>query len=116
MQLIDHATLNELREALGDELDNIVKLYVDGLAEQSAALATLLSMPGFLYDGILTGVTLNQMMRNGMLASFVVFLAALLALQGLGSAGLWLALASWFVARAAYYWWGLERRREGLFT
>ena len=81
-----------------------------------AALAMLLSMPGFLYDGILTGVTLNQMMRNGMLASFVVFLAALLVLQGLGSAGLWLALASWFVARALYYWWGLERRREGLFA
>lgn len=43
MQLIDHATLNELREALGDELDHIVKLYVDGLPEQSAALATLLA-------------------------------------------------------------------------
>ena len=42
-QLIDHATLNELREALGDELDSIVKLYVDGLAEQSGALATLLA-------------------------------------------------------------------------
>jgi len=43
MQLIDHATLNELREALGDELAQIVKLYVDGLPEQSAHLADLLS-------------------------------------------------------------------------
>jgi HPt (histidine-containing phosphotransfer) domain-containing protein len=43
MQLIDHITLNELREALGDELDSIVKLYVDGLANQSAALVTLLA-------------------------------------------------------------------------
>ena len=43
MQLIDHATLNELREALGDELDSIVKLYVDGLPEQSAHLVALLS-------------------------------------------------------------------------
>ena len=56
------------------------------------------------------------MMRNGMLASLLVFLAALFALQGLGSTGLWLALASWFVARAAYYWWGLQRRRDSLFA
>lgn len=43
MQLIDHATLNELREALGDELDGIVKLYVDGLPTQSAELVALLA-------------------------------------------------------------------------
>ncbi|WP_342128540.1 Hpt domain-containing protein [Hydrogenophaga sp. OTU3427] len=43
MQLIDHATLNELREALGDELDSIVQLYVDGLPEQSQALVRLLA-------------------------------------------------------------------------
>ena len=42
-QLIDHATLNELREALGDELDGIVKLYVDGLPTQSAELVALLA-------------------------------------------------------------------------
>jgi HPt (histidine-containing phosphotransfer) domain-containing protein len=43
MLLIDHATLNELREALGDELDGIIKLYVDGLPEQADALVQLLA-------------------------------------------------------------------------
>lgn len=43
MQLIDHATLNELREALGDELDGIVKLYVDGLPQQGTTLVTSLA-------------------------------------------------------------------------
>ena len=42
MLLIDHATLNELREALGDELDSIVKLYVDDLPAQVAELQALL--------------------------------------------------------------------------
>ena len=81
-----------------------------------AAIAMLTSMPGFLYDGILTGVTMNVVMRNGMLASLVVFLAAALVLQPwLGNTGLWLALHAWYVARAAYYWWAIERRKAGLF-
>lgn len=42
-QLIDHATLNELREALGEELDSIVQMYVDGLAEQASALVAQLA-------------------------------------------------------------------------
>jgi MATE family multidrug resistance protein len=80
------------------------------------ALAMITSMPGFLYDGILTGVTLNVVMRNGMVASLVVFLAAAVLLQPLwGNTGMWVALQIWFVARAAIYWWALERRRAGLF-
>lgn len=64
-----------------------------------AAFAMITSMPGFLYDGILTGVTLNQVMRNGMLASLAVFLAAALSLQPiLGNTGLWIALHFWYVA------------------
>lgn len=41
--LLDHSTLNELREALGEELDGIVQLYVDGLVEQARALQGLLA-------------------------------------------------------------------------
>ena len=41
--LLDHATLNELREALGEELDGIVQLYVDGLVEQARTLQALLA-------------------------------------------------------------------------
>lgn len=82
-----------------------------------AALAMLTSMPGFLYDGILTGVTLNATMRNGMLFSLAVFLfTALLLEPRWGNAGLWMALNVWFVARAAYYWLALERRKAALFS
>lgn len=82
-----------------------------------ASIAMLVSMPSFLYDGILTGVTLNTVMRNGMLFSLVVFLVAVLTLQPLyGNAGLWSALTIWFIARASYYWWALRRRTASLFT
>jgi multidrug resistance protein, MATE family len=82
-----------------------------------AALAMLTSMPGFIYDGILTGVTLNVVMRNGMVASLALFLAAAVVLQPIwGNAGLWVALHIWFVARAVYYWWALDRGKAGLFA
>ena len=82
-----------------------------------AALCTVTFMPAFVYDGILIGTTLNTTMRNGMVASLVVFLAAALVLQPLlGNWGLWAALHCWFVARGVIYWWALERRRAGLFA
>jgi multidrug resistance protein, MATE family len=82
-----------------------------------AALAMLTSMPGFVYDGILTGVTMNVVMRNGMLVSLALFLVAAVALQPvLGNAGLWVALHVWYIARAALYWWALEKRRGALFA
>lgn len=82
-----------------------------------AALCTVTFMPAFVYDGILIGTTLNTTMRNGMVASLVVFFAAALALQPLlGNWGLWAALHCWFVARGVIYWWALERRRAGLFA
>jgi hypothetical protein len=34
----------------------------------------------------------------------------------LGNLGLWLALHLWFVARGAFYWWSLEKRRARLFA
>jgi putative MATE family efflux protein len=82
-----------------------------------AALSVVTGMPGFLYDGILTGVTLNVVMRNGMLISLALFLAAAFVLQPLwGNAGLWAALHIWFLGRAGIYWWALGRRRDALFT
>ena len=41
-----------------------------------AALCALTFMPAFVFDGILIGLTQNAMMRNGMLFSLAVFLAA----------------------------------------
>ena len=82
-----------------------------------AALATLTFMPAILYDGLLIGLTQNVLMRNGMVASLVVFMVAALVLKmPLGNLGLWLSLHLWFVARGAFYWWSLERRRATLFA
>lgn len=82
-----------------------------------AALCALSFMPAFVYDGILIGTTLNTTMRNGMVASLVIFLAAALMLQPLwGNWGLWAAMHVWFLARGGIYWWALERRRAALFT
>ena len=82
-----------------------------------AALSSLTGMPAFVYDGILIGSTLNVTMRNGMIASLGVFLAACLVLQpALGNVGLWAAIHIFFLARAAYYWQALDRRKPGLFS
>ena len=82
-----------------------------------AALGTLTFMPAFVYDGILIGLTQNAAMRNGMVASLVVFLVAAVVLKvPFGNLGLWLALHLWFIARGGLYWWQLERRRAGLFA
>lgn len=81
-----------------------------------AALSMITSMPSFLYDGILTGVTLNTVMRNGMVFSLAVFLCAAFVLQPMfGNAGLWAALHLWYIARASVYFFALERRKAGLF-
>ena len=82
-----------------------------------AALCALSFMPAFVFDGILVGTTLNTVMRDGMVVSLVVFLAAALILQPLfGNLGLWAAMHVWFIARGAIYWWALERKKAGLFT
>jgi len=82
-----------------------------------AALSTLTFMPAFLFDGILIGLTLNVTMRNGMVLSLAVFMGAALLLQpALGNLGLWLSLHLWFMARGAYYFIALNRKRSSLFA
>ena len=82
-----------------------------------AALSSLTGMPAFVYDGILVGVTLNVVMRNGMVAALLVFIAAAFVLQGAwGNTGLWLAIHVFFIARAGFYWWALEGKKAALFA
>jgi putative MATE family efflux protein len=82
-----------------------------------ASLCALTAMPAFVYDGVLIGLTQNVIMRNGMVAALLVFLAAAYLLKmPLGNLGLWLGLHIFLVARGVFYWAGLERRRASLFT
>ncbi|MGM4920509.1 MATE family efflux transporter [Tardiphaga sp. 813_E8_N1_3] len=63
------------------------------------ALAPVLGVFAFAYDGVFIGATWARDMRNLMLLSLVCFLAAWLLLRPLGNTGLWLALLVHYVAR-----------------
>ena len=69
-------------------------------------LAPLLGVFAFAYDGVYIGATWARDMRNLMLLSLVIFLAAWLALRPFGNAGLWAALLVHYAARG-----GLEALR-----
>jgi multidrug resistance protein, MATE family len=62
-------------------------------------LAPVLAVVAFAYDGVFIGATWARDMRNLMVLSLVIFLAAWLALRSFGNAGLWGALLVHYVAR-----------------
>lgn len=64
-----------------------------------AALAPACGVMAYSYDGIYIGATWARDMRNLMVASFAIYLAAWWLLQPLGNAGLWYALLIFFMAR-----------------
>jgi multidrug resistance protein, MATE family len=63
------------------------------------ALSPLLAVFAFAYDGVYIGATWARDMRNLMMLSLVIFLAAWLALRSFGNAGLWGALLVHYAAR-----------------
>jgi multidrug resistance protein, MATE family len=63
------------------------------------ALAPLLGVFAFGYDGIYIGATWAREMRNLMVLSLLIFVAAWLALRSFGNAGLWGALLVHYAAR-----------------
>ena len=82
-----------------------------------AALSGLTGMPAFVMDGVVSGATLNTVMRNGMLVSLAIFLAAALTLHPLlGNTGLWLAFHVFFIARGLILWLGTQWRKSRLFN
>jgi MATE family multidrug resistance protein len=68
--------------------------------------APLLGVSAFAYDGVYIGATWARDMRNLMVLSLVIFLAAWFALRSFGNAGLWAALLVHYAARG-----GLEALR-----
>ena len=80
-----------------------------GIAEVRAAAASYLFWPAlmplisvwaFTYDGVYLAATSTRAMRNTVMLSFVVFLAALYALLPLlGNHGLWIAVAAFLGCR-----------------
>ncbi len=77
-----------------------------------AALAPLLGVWAFQLDGIFIGATRTADMRNAMLVSVAIFLAAWWLLLPFGNTGLWAAFYVHYVARTGsllYYYPGLVR-------
>ncbi|MGZ2744436.1 MATE family efflux transporter [Burkholderia stagnalis] len=67
-----------------------------------AVISPVVSVWGFLLDGVFIGATQTRALLRGMVASFAVFAAAALTLVGpLGNHGLWLALLLFMAARGA---------------
>jgi len=69
-------------------------------------LSPLLAVLAFAFDGVYIGATWARDMRNLMVASLAIFLAAWFGLRGYGNAGLWVALLIHYAARG-----GLEALR-----
>ena len=79
------------------------------LAREFLPFVIFAPLPGvfaFAYDGVYIGATWARDMRNLMLLSLLIFLAAWLALRSFGNAGLWAALLVHYAARG-----GLEALR-----
>jgi MATE family multidrug resistance protein len=79
-------------------------------------ISPIISVWSFLLDGIFIGATRTREMRNGMLISLAIFLAAVFILEPpLGNHGLWLSLMLFMIARAitlGIYYPSLERAAE----
>jgi MATE family multidrug resistance protein len=69
-----------------------------------AALAPLIGVACFQYDGIFTGATQTADMRNMMLAAMVAFFVAWWPLeQAYGNHGLWASMIVFFAARGLFF-------------
>ena len=82
-----------------------------------AAITAFTGMPAFVMDGVMVGATLNTIVRNGMVASFVIYLGAAIVLQNaIGVAGLWIAINLFFITRAVIFWSATRWKLPQLFS
>ena len=77
--------------------------------------APLLGVFAFAYDGVYIGATWARDMRNLMVLSLLIFLAAWLALRSFGNAGLWGALLVHYAARGGLRSAALSRAVQASF-
>ena len=64
-----------------------------------AAATPFVGAAAFAFDGVYVGATWTAAMRNLMLLAFILYVALLLALRGVGNHGLWLAFLCFLGAR-----------------
>jgi MATE family multidrug resistance protein len=105
----------------GGELVAIVTTAPDvrataGIYLPWAALTALSGVLAFEMDGVFIGATWSRDMRNMMLASLAVFVAALLTLApAFGNHGLWAALHIFLISRGLALLAVLPRRARATF-
>lgn len=81
-----------------------------------AALSAFTGVVPFVMDGVMTGATLNTIIRNGMMASLAVFLVAAISLQALlGVTGLWIAIHIFFLTRGLIFALAVRSKLPALF-
>jgi multidrug resistance protein, MATE family len=82
--------------SVNSEVRHTARVYLPWVA-----LSSILGVVCFQLDGIFTGATRTQDMRNMMIISIAVYLAVWwVATKALGNHGLWLALNMFFIVRA----------------
>jgi MATE family, multidrug efflux pump len=64
-----------------------------------AAMAPVMGVLAYTYDGIYVGATWTHAMRNLMVAALVIYLGVWWATQGLGNTGLWIAILTFLLVR-----------------
>ena len=80
-----------------------------------AVAAPVISLWCYLLDGVFIGATCTREMRNAMVFSLLVYLAAWYFLAPvLLNHGLWLSLQLYFIARALTLWYYLPNVRTRL--
>ena len=80
------------------------------------ALSALTGALPFVMDGVMTGATLNAIIRNGMVASLAIFLVTAALLQPLwGIHGLWAALHIFLLSRGAIFYFAVRGQMPRLF-
>jgi len=73
------------------------------------ALVPLLGFASWQLDGLMIGTTRGPLMRNAMIAAFVIYVALDFALRpAFGGVGLWLAFLGYYIARAGTLSFGLK--------
>jgi multidrug resistance protein, MATE family len=78
-------------------------------------LLPVLSVGGFLLDGVFIGATWSKPMRNTMLFStLVIYAPSVFLLQPLGNTGLWIAFCLFMLARGISLAWVLSKKLDCL--
>ena len=81
-----------------------------------AALAPVCGVMAYSFDGIYIGATWARDMRNLMVMSFIIYLAAWWLLQPFGNSGLWGALLIFFMVRGLLQAWRYPALARNTFT